>query len=385
MSDQSNYNIHSRVENNINAINSLLSNHPNLEMLKYYTGWGGLKEAIYTPAIYKRLKAVLSEGEIKSIKGTLKSSYYTPTLLVDFIYKIVAALGCKPDSVLEPSAGHGVFIERMPTAMRNNAEITAVELDCLSCKLLQTLYPDITVRNQGFETFLAPNKYGLIVGNPPFGQFYVHDQSNPDLSEFSIHHFFVAKSMRLLKDNGVLAMIVPRYFLDSYRRHVRHIIAKEGGALVAAYRLPENLFDDAIVTVDIVFLQKTKTNINWLNAERITHGDKQAFINQYFLERRENILGEIEFFDIYGRNEITCKGDGDVFSKLDEKAAAFSARMLKTKNVSGDNSRVLQSLAAINKKIATIREDCKKLIGVKSEIDQLSRMLANLQKLTSTI
>jgi type I restriction-modification system DNA methylase subunit len=70
--------------------------------------------------------------------------------------------------------------------------------------------------------------------------------------------------MHLLKPEGVLAMVLPSYFMDNTQDHVRNIIHQEGGSLVAAYRLPEDLFRDAKVTIDIVFLKKGKTDKTWL-------------------------------------------------------------------------------------------------------------------------
>lgn len=51
--------------------------------------------------------------------------------------------------------------------------------------------------------------------------------------------------MRLLKKGGILAMVLPAYFLDNESKHVRDISDAEGGELMAAYRLPDDLFSDA--------------------------------------------------------------------------------------------------------------------------------------------
>jgi hypothetical protein len=51
-------------------------------------------------------------------------------------------------------------------------------------------------------------------------------------------------------------MVLPRYFLDNAKQHVRNLIAEEGGTLLAAYRLPDDVFSDAKVCTDIVFLRK---------------------------------------------------------------------------------------------------------------------------------
>ena len=63
-----------RIENNIKILKLLESGncHTSSEekklILNDYSGWGGLRDAIYTPAIYKELKSFLSEAKIQSIK-----------------------------------------------------------------------------------------------------------------------------------------------------------------------------------------------------------------------------------------------------------------------------------------------------------------------------
>ena len=48
--------------------------------------------------------------------------------------------------------------------------------------------------------------------------------------------------MRMLNPNGILAMVLPSYFMDNVREHARDIIAQDGGRLIAAFRLPDDLF-----------------------------------------------------------------------------------------------------------------------------------------------
>lgn len=130
--------------------------------------------------------------------------------------------------------------------------------------------------------------------------------------------------MRLLKQNGLLAMVLPRYFLDASCKHVRNMIADEGGTLVAAFRLPDHLFSDAKVTVDIVFLQKATGTLPWQKAKRFSRDGKSAYLNEYFFAHPSHILGRLEFFETYGRNELTCKSTGDLGQHL-----AMSRRCLQ--------------------------------------------------------
>jgi predicted RNA methylase len=297
----------SRVIANLGAIKELHASEPNQNLLKMYSGWGGLRKAIYNPHVYQKMKQVLSEQEILSIKKTFKTAYFTPPDIVNFIYKILAKSGIKPNKILEPSAGHGIFIELMPACLRQHAQITAIEIDAISCRLMKCLYPDIEVLQNGFELFNEKADFDLIVGNPPFGQTYVEDKHHTDIADFSVHHYFVAKSMRLLKQDGVLAMVLPRYFLDNRQKQVRDIIASEGGSLIAAFRLPDDLFNDAKVTVDVVFLKKVSGKLEWLNVKKIRKGERFAFINCYFLSHRQHVFGKLKFISVYGRTEISCR------------------------------------------------------------------------------
>ena len=99
---------HYRVEQNIEVLKSLTKKE-NItpETLKNYSGWGGLRDAVYNPDIYKELKSHLSEDEIDSIKRTLSSAYYTPELLVKFMWTALLRMGFRYGNILEPAVGTG--------------------------------------------------------------------------------------------------------------------------------------------------------------------------------------------------------------------------------------------------------------------------------------
>lgn len=316
-----------RVSNNLKALRALRDGQTPNDLMAY-TGWGGLRQAIYTPAVFKELKGLIGEQAVASLKQTLKSAYYTPAWLVRFMMQCLASIpSLSLDAVLEPSAGVGGFLNGLKHLNHydpKQSRVVAVEIDQVSCELLRVIYPEVEVHHAGFETFQPDEQFTLILGNPPFGQIQVDDSVHPDLTRYSIHHYFVAKAMRLLKPNGLLAMVLPRYFLDASYKHVRNSIAEEGGTLVAAFRLPDNLFSDAKVTVDIVFLQKTTGTLPWRAAKRFSRDGKSAYLNEYFFTYPSHILGRLEFFEVYGRHELTCKSTGDLGQHL-----AMSRRCLQ--------------------------------------------------------
>jgi len=321
-----------RVERNLRVLKLLSNNDPSISeeqkrvILNEYSGWGGLREVIFTPSVYRQLKYYLTDDEINSIKQTTKSAYYTPELLVKFIWSIVVTCGFKGGKILEPAAGNGVFIDYIPQSIVKTCKVQAVEMDLLTCKILMQKHPQIKLTAAPFENLhFGHEKYDLIISNPPYSSQLVEDIYYKDLSHLAIHHFFVAKCARLLKNNGMIAMVLPQFFLDNTRDHARAIIAASGVDMVAAYRLPDNLFINAKITVDIVFLHKAIANIAWQETKNIKIGNYTKPINEYFVANPTHILGELEVVPMYNRMGITCKATGDLRGKL-------KAIFLKLKN-----------------------------------------------------
>ena len=88
-----------RIEKNLKVLKLLSNNDPSIneeqkrEVLNGYTGWGGLREAIFTRYVYRQLKHYLTDDEISSIKKSVNSAYYTPDLLVKFIWAALMRMG----------------------------------------------------------------------------------------------------------------------------------------------------------------------------------------------------------------------------------------------------------------------------------------------------
>lgn len=318
---------HTRIADNLAILQHLkqggeAANHA----LKHYSGWGGLQNALQEPVVYQTLASLLTETELKTLKRTLKNAYYTPPFLVDFIYQWLGIYGFQGGNILEPSVGHGVFIEAMPDAWRSKSDIAAVELDCVTADIARKLYPDVTVHQQGFEHFQPQARYDLIIGNPPYGAEKVHDAAHPDLSRHAIHHYFLAKCARLLKPKGVLAMVLPLNILDNSGDHVRSLLIQEGVQLIDGYRLPDDLFTDAKVTVDILFFKKGGTPRAWCEVKRIKINGDATRINQFFYDHPEKILGQLEMVNAYERKLLTCRPFGNLEQRLQQALAAFRMR-----------------------------------------------------------
>src|SRR2546427_8643136 len=96
--------------------------------------------------------------------------------------------GFRGGTVLEPSMGVGHFFGLMPEM---EAKRTGVELDSITARIAQKLYPEATIFAKGFEDTALPDSYfDAVIGNIPFGNYGVYDSAyKPQLTK-AIHDYF---------------------------------------------------------------------------------------------------------------------------------------------------------------------------------------------------
>ncbi|WP_203368896.1 N-6 DNA methylase, partial [Cysteiniphilum marinum] len=306
---------------------------------KNYSGYGGLYKELQKQDVQKALAEILSVEEWESLRKSASTAYYTPEPIIRYCWQIVEQLGFSSGEILEPTCGVGAFFEYMPEAIRNNSNITGIELEKVSAHIASALYDDIEIINDGYQNHKA--EYDLIIGNPPYATFSVNDRHFNDLSELKIHHAFLARSMRLLRDGGLCVMVVPCYCLDSSSSHARDIIAKEA-ELVCSYRLPDSLFSDAKVTVDIVvFQKKVKPKNQYLGLTQIelSCGYKDV-ISDYYIEHQDHILGELEKYEMYLTKEKRTRQGLKVTGSMEEVEKRLPELIAQLEPVYQSNSAV---------------------------------------------
>ena len=165
-------------------------------------------------------------------------------------------MGFQTGNILEPSMGVGNFFGLLPQEM-NCSRLYGVELDSITGRIAQKLYPKADITVAGFETTDRRDFFDLAVGNVPFGNYKVNDKAYNKLN-FSIHDYFFAKTLDQVRPGGVIAFITSRYTMDKQSNEVRKYIA-ERADLLGAIRLPNNAFKKNAgteVVSDIIFLQK---------------------------------------------------------------------------------------------------------------------------------
>jgi N12 class adenine-specific DNA methylase len=207
--------------------------------------------------------AFLSSDDAKQLRAAALTAFYTPLPIVAEIWRAVEQLGLgsvERPRIIEPAAGVGHFLSAMPPALRERAEITAVELDPVTARILGHIHPDITLHGGvGFERVeLPPNGFDLALSNVPFGEMAVYDPSVPAALRHTTHDFFFAKALRLVRPGGLVVFLTSWGTLDKQARAVRSFLAEQA-TLLGAFRLPNGVFrriSGSESATDLLVLQK---------------------------------------------------------------------------------------------------------------------------------
>lgn len=318
--------------------------------LARYVGWGGLKGVFDEQNTawarqHHELKALLGDGEYAAARRSQLDAFYTPANVVNAIYRALERVGFDGGRVIDPAVGIGNFIGLMPPAMRAASQIHGVELDQVSSEIAARLYPGAQIaQSTAFQNFSgAVGGFDLVVGNPPFGGHVVADPGKA-YSGWSIHNYFFAKSIELLRPGGMMAMVVSNAFLDKLDPQVRAWIGRRAD-LVAGARLPDTAFKQGanteVVTDVLVFQRLDHENMLgpreeplWLNSTDVEvegpDGSTVHAINDYFLANPQNVLGRHRASGgMYRGGRYTVEATGDLGQQLDSWAATLPEKIFR--------------------------------------------------------
>lgn len=318
-----------------------------------YAGWGGIPQAFTTDRAaeslggnlgeaapsgwkneQKQLRELLTPEEYKAARASTLTSFYTPPVVTDGVYQALSQFGFEGGNVLEPSMGVGNFFSKMPENMRDNSRLYGVELDSISGRIAQQLYPKERIQIKGFEqTSFNNNSFDVVVGNIPFGDYRVSDKAY-DKHNFKIHDYFAAKSVDKVKPGGVVALVTSKFTMDKLNEKARRYLA-ERCDLLGAVRLPNTAFKQNAgteVTTDILFLKKRETMTvevpDWVHMSETADGIP---CNKYFVDNPDMVLGTMAWDDRmkgkYGDDSrvTTCVADESI--PLSEQLKAAIAKI----------------------------------------------------------
>ena len=312
------------------------------ETLSKYVGWGALAKAFDKndekwAAEYKELSELLTPQEYAQARSTVNDAFYTSPTVIDGIYEALANFGFEGGNVLEPAMGIGNFFGRMPEDMQSHSQLYGVEIDSLSGRIAQALYPDADIAIQGFEQNRFQNGcFDVAVGNVPFGELGFRDTVHDTTK---LHDFFFAEALDKLKNGGIMAFVTSAGTLDKRDESTRQMLADKAD-FIGAIRLPggkNGAFKDnagTAVTTDIIFLQKREGKSvaemsdipDWVHIGEIADG---LPINKYFEQHPDMVLGTVvEGNKLYGSGTMVVAEDGfDLKSALHEAVGKLSAEI----------------------------------------------------------
>lgn len=323
------------------------------KILAGYTGFGGLKEILLDPAndaewntvsdsrlrgyvseiyaAFSKLDPDGSQGLLLSAKRSILNAHYTAFPVISAIYHAVEKAGFKGGDILEPSSGIGNFLAAIPSGMAERSQLTAIEMDRCTGKILQQLYPIAETRITALEKINLPeNHFDLVISNVPFGDVPVFDPQLANHRDKSyqeaatnIHNYFFAKSLLLAKQGAMIALITSRYTLDSTQNDAVRRLMADKALFLGAIRLPDTAFKanaGTEVVADIIFLKKfepgerRQQQHNFLNIKSAPLSDEsgiagQVFYNEYFHNNPSHLLGKIAFGGLYKKDEFNLRGE----------------------------------------------------------------------------
>ena len=304
------------------------------EVLSKYVGWGGLPQAFDEnngewANEFLELQAALTPEEYASARKSTLNAHYSRPAIVKAIYEAVENMGFKTGNILEPSCGIGNFFGLLPESMAAS-KLYGVELDSISGRIAQQLYPKANITIRGFEKSGFPDGFfDLAIGNVPFGNYSLADRRY-DKEHLLIHDYFFAKTIDKVRAGGVVAFVTSNGIsggtMDKKDRRAREYIARRCD-LLGAVRLPSNASLANAGTeagMDIIFLQKRDmprslndplpewTEVDTVEEHTYTGGDgreKHGFVtmNRYFQAHPEMVLGNLEITSGPFGPQLECK------------------------------------------------------------------------------
>ncbi|WP_105245471.1 PLxRFG domain-containing protein [Psychrobacter sp. Marseille-P5312] len=316
-------------------------------LLAQYAGWGsseiangifpnpdtGKYKSDSWRALGEKLKSLLTDSEYDTARRTTQYAHYTPPVLVNGIYKALEGFGFKGGQVLEPASGIGVFNGLMPSKLANSSTYVGLELDPITGRIAQQLYPESSMRIDDYiKAKLPDNHFDVAVGNPPFAGISVDYKGagkNSTKQSMQLHDYFFAKTLDKLKPGGVMAFVTSKGTMDKKGSSVREYLAEQAD-LIGAIRLPQTAFKENAgteVVTDIIFLRKRHegeqpSDTAWASVKSIKASGKPTAINEYFVNNPDMVLGEHAIVSgRFGDTYTVTPNKGDFAKQVDNAIA----------------------------------------------------------------
>lgn len=358
------YNSKKVLEDNVTATALVLENTTGkyspvqVEALKRYRGYGGLKAVLFGDGplenwkdaskadrelymgfreLYQVLDDNLTGREyrqvLESMKNSILTAFYTPSVIPATLYQVLNNY-TEIESIYDPSAGTGVFIDE---AFKNLKGLTGAKLyekDLMTGKVLTAIVSSITpvgiaskVHVAGFEeSYEHENgEYDLICSNIPYGAIPVFDPGcNDKTFTAKIHNYFFWKGLKKIKEGGLLGYLVTNAFLDTVTNQRAREYLFMNSDFISLAVMPDNLMKDIANTEApshflVVRKNSNKTKMSEEEellcvSENVTRSGTVVSMNKYLQENgHQCTIGDIKVGkNQYGKPNIEVWWGGPI-------------------------------------------------------------------------
>jgi type I restriction enzyme M protein len=261
------------------------------------------------------------------------SQYYTPLPIVTFISKI---LDVKPNQyVIDPAGGSADFLVGVLEKYKENVDKyrdqlfywDASEDACKVAYMNMVLHGDgrsKIIEKDSIEEHEEMNKkFDFVITNPPFGNSTVWNKDKKILENYSLSKFtkelgvlFLERSINLLKEDGILVIILPSGYLNNQTRtYLRDYLLNY--RIIADISLPEGAFKGANtgVKTDILIIKKSSP-----------HNDYKIFVSspkKLGFNYKSKKLEELFKVDKNGEYLLNNENEKILDNELDEVVKKF--------------------------------------------------------------
>lgn len=341
----------------LKALNTELAGPKEQKIISQYSGWGALASRFNDGTeSNKMLESLLSNQEYLSAKKSTLTGFYTDYTTVKFIYSILERFGFEKGRILEPSLGVGSFLKYMPSQMYFNSQIVGIEIEDIAANISKHLFQSAKIIHNGYQNCdLKNDSFDCIIGNVPFGDIKIFDDFDSEFNKNAlfIHDYYFLKSIKKIRDKGLIAFITTSGTMDKKNSKVREAINAECDFL-GAVRLGSGSFKGTSVVADIIFLQKNlrknenivdvevvedddeikqtssryELDLNWINS--VKFNDSDVNVNEYFINNPQMVIGELTIGTNQFGNCINVIASDDVKKSLNATMKYFKSDLYVT-------------------------------------------------------